>query len=354
MSRSIRLYTFLVAVAVLAIVAGLSVGSPRSAHAVVTIAAPFDASYTVTNLGSVPALPESYGGLTFLAGDPNTLLIVGKAAEIDADLYSIGVVRDAGNHIIGFSGTATFFAEAAYNDGGVAYGPGNVLFFARWPENEVGQTKPDSAVTDKVVDLAVLGVGGSPGGLNFVPAGFPGAGQLKLTAYEDEDWYSLTFAPDGSGTFDITSAKKEVADFASGPEGFAFVPPGSPGFPADSVLVSEYDIDLVSTFELDSNGDPIVATRAEFITGLHGPEGATFDPLTGDFLFSEYDGSEIFVVQGFATSTPSALPATGGQSSAGGSATLPWLAAIAGAITLVGSGGAWFAYQRRRIRWPCT
>ena len=44
------------------------------------------------------------------------------------------------------------------------------------------------------------------------------------------------------------------------------------------------------------------------------------------------------------------LPTTGGTPSDGGSSILPWLAAIAGAIALIGSGSAWFAYQRRRVR----
>ena len=48
--------------------------------------------------------------------------------------------------------------------------------------------------------------------------------------------------------------------------------------------------------------------------------------------------------------TPVVLPASGGTPSDGGSGALPWLAAIAGAIALIGSGGAWFAHQRRRIR----
>ncbi len=57
-----------------------------------------------------------------------------------------------------------------------------------------------------------------------------------------------------------------------------------------------------------------------------------------------------------ATPTPTpvvlaaALPTTGGAPSDGGSSVLPWLAAIAGAIALIGSGSAWLAYQRRRIR----
>ena len=48
--------------------------------------------------------------------------------------------------------------------------------------------------------------------------------------------------------------------------------------------------------------------------------------------------------------TPVALPASGGTPSDGGSGALPWLAAIAGAIALIGSGSAWFAHQSRRVR----
>ncbi len=50
------------------------------------------------------------------------------------------------------------------------------------------------------------------------------------------------------------------------------------------------------------------------------------------------------------TPAPAALPPTGGEPSDGGPSARPWLAAIAGAIALIGSGSAWFAYQRRRVR----
>ena len=51
------------------------------------------------------------------------------------------------------------------------------------------------------------------------------------------------------------------------------------------------------------------------------------------------------------TPTPAAtaLPPTGGRPT-GGSGSVPWLAVAVGAIALIGSGGAWLAYQRRRAR----
>ena len=85
-------------------------------------------------------------------------------------LFSIGVTRDADNHITGFSGVASVFAEGAYNDGGVVYGPDGVLFMARVAgSTSWGQVKPGSAVTDKIIDMAALGVENSLSAMGFVP-----------------------------------------------------------------------------------------------------------------------------------------------------------------------------------------
>ena len=59
---------------------------------------------------------------------------------------------------------------------------------------------------DKVIDLAPLGVTGSGGSIGFVPPGFPGAGSMKLVSWGGGGWYHCEFAPDGNGTFNITSA----------------------------------------------------------------------------------------------------------------------------------------------------
>lgn len=258
----------------------------------------FTADYSFLDLGVVPGLPPFYGGLTLLPGDPNTLLIGGNANTFVGDLYTIGVVRDGSGHITGFSGPATFFAEAQYNDGGVVYGPGGVLFASQWPVNMLGQYLPGSSAPDKVIDLAALGVADSHSALNFVPAGFGGAGEMKLVSYIGGEFYTATFAPDGLGTFDILSVVQETT-LPGGPEGFVYVAAGSPGFAVDSMLVSEYAADRVSAYDIDGNGNPIAASRRDFLTGLTGAEGAFIDPLTGDFLFSTFGGSDrVFVVQG--------------------------------------------------------
>ncbi len=272
----------------------------------------FASDYSITDLGPITGVPTPYGGLTFQSDDLNTLIIGGAANTASGQLYSVGVTRDSSGTVTGFSGSASLFAAGAYNDGGVVYGPDDVLFLARWPVNELGQTKAGSTTTDKIVDMAAPGVTASgSGGLSFVPTGFPGAGQLKLVSWPSGDWYTIGIAPDGSGTFDVTGAALETS-IVGGPEGIFYVPLGSPGFPNPSILVSEYSAGLVTAYEIDSNGDPIPSTRQIFISGLSGAEGAAIDPVTGDFFFSTFGtGTDrVFRVSGFAQPPDAPEPPT--------------------------------------------
>ena len=275
-----------------------------------TLNAPFSGSYSVQDLGQVPGVPDRLGGLTLKAGTTDRLLIGGQANDPAGALYEVGLVRDASGHIVGFSGPATRFADAAFNDGGVTYGPGGVLFLARWPENELGQTKPGSAITDKVIDLTPLGIESSLASMQFVPQGQPGAGSLKLAGYRGGGWYDADVVADGTGTYDLANVR-EIADsrIQGGPEGFVYVPGGSPQFSGSSLLVSEYGVDEVAAYRVDANGDPIIASRRSMISGLDGAEGALLDPVTGDFLFSTFGGgSRVVAVRGF-RAPPPPLPA---------------------------------------------
>lgn len=124
-----------------------SLATLNDAHAL-ALGSDFSADYTATNLGSVPELPPLYGGLTFL--DSNTLLIGGNANTIDGNFYHIDLTRYSGGYITGFSSTATAFGSVGeYNDGGIAFGPGGVLFTSRWPVNELGQGRPSLAARMK-------------------------------------------------------------------------------------------------------------------------------------------------------------------------------------------------------------
>ncbi len=259
-------------------------------------------SYSVVNLGSAPGVPSAYGGLTLKWDDPTTLLIGGQANSFDGKLYSIRVTRDIDGHIVGFcSGNATVFSSAQYNDGGVVYGPDNILFLARYPVNEFAQLKVGSTTPDKIIAMAPFGVHVSTSSLNFVPAGFPGAGRMKLTTYNTGQWNEVQITPDGNGTYDVVSVTQlPTSNLPGGPEGFTYVPSGSPLFPNPTMLVSEYAANVVSAFELNATGDPIISSRRVLVSGLSGAEGATIDPITGDFLFSTFGGfGTIIVVRGF-------------------------------------------------------
>jgi hypothetical protein len=268
-------------------------------------------SYTAYDLGEAPGVPPLYGGMTFMYNDPNKIILGGNANDAPGALYTLDVVRGADNHITGFSGPATYFAECAYNDGGVIYGPGDVLFTARWPINFLGELKPGSTTTDKLIDLSAFGVGGSSiSALNFVPSTFGGAGRLKMVSWDQGNWYEAGYAPDGGGTYDITGVTAlPGSNLTGGPEGFVYVSQTSAQFGTPSMLVSEFSNGTVSAYEVDGNGDPIPGTRHLFMSDITGAEGATFDPLTGDFMFSTFGAvSRIVSVRGFDLPPPPPPP----------------------------------------------
>lgn len=346
MLNRFRLQACALTLAVSAVAGGLS----TQAHAL-AVGVDFAADYTVASLGSVTGLPNNYGGLTFL--NSNTLLIGGAANTGVGSLYTVGVVRDANNHITGFSGSASRFGGAngavgEFNDGGVGFGPGGVLFTSRWPVNGLGQTKPGSTDEDKIIDLVPLGVVNSHAAFAFVPTGFSGAGQMKLVSWSGGQFYSANLTPDGNGTFDLTGLTRVDLDTSTvgidnlpgGPEGFVYIDGANDGFNGlDSLLVSDYSAGRVSAYTIDANGNPILSSRRDFITGLTGAEGAAIDPVTGDFLFSTFGGgSQVVVVQGFLAPPPP--PPVCGVPGTPACATpepgsLPLLALAAGSLLLI-------------------
>jgi hypothetical protein len=284
--------------------------APAGVEAAPVIAPPFAADYTLTDLGPVSGVPNAYGGLVFRAGDPNTILLGGNANEDIGGMYAVPVIRDGSGHIVSL-GAGTFVAAAPFNDGGWAYGPGGVLFLSQWPINGIAQYKPGipGPGPDKTQDVAPLGVARSQAALQFIPSTFPGAGQFKGVSWAGGEFYTFTLVPDGGGLFDVTSATLETT-IGGGPEGFVYIKNTNPGFAVDSMLVSEFSANNVAAYELDANGNPIPATRVDFITGLDGAEGAAIDPLTGDFLFSTFGTAEdhIIIVQGFVPPPPPVVP----------------------------------------------
>jgi hypothetical protein len=279
----------------------LVLGAGTTVHAQ-TMAAPYAGTYNLQNLGGVPGLPSPYGGLCFL--NNNTILIGGSANQAAGAIYQINVVRNASNQITGFSGTATLYKNAANIDGGLTFGTGGVLFATAYPINQLHQYKPGGGINpDKTIDLTAAGVtSSSVGSVQFVPPGFPGAGGIRILSWSAGGFYTANLTPDGNGTFDLSAVTLQTT-ITGGPEGIVYVPIGSPVFnPANRyALISEYSAGRVSVYQLDASGYPMPASRADFVTSLTGAEGAVLDPLTNDFLFSTFGGSDrVIRVSGFA------------------------------------------------------
>lgn len=295
---------------------------PSVLHATPTLQPPFDADYTLVDLGPVADVHLPYGGLAFAPGDTGGVIIGGWGQTEAGYLYVVEITRDVTGTIDGFVGPAVPLADALGIDGGIAFGPGDVLFYSG-VTNVIGEVKPGSATTDKVVSLASV-TPWHPGGLAIVPPGFGDPGQLKFASWATGEWWSLTLVPDGTGTYGVAGAAKGPT-LAGGPEGLAYVLPASPGFPNPSIVVCEWTDGKVSAYEIDAAGDPVVATRREMITGIAGAEGATTDPLTGDFLITTYQG-KAFVVRNAAvpattTSTTSSSTSTSTSSTSSSSST---------------------------------
>jgi hypothetical protein len=281
--------------------------SPLTVHAQ-TFGANFANDYSFVDLGSPSGVPTQLGGIVFKPGDLNTLWIGGAANSPIGAIYEIAVTRDPQGHITAFSGASTQHAPAPYIDGGLVFGPTGVLFFTGYPVNTLGEIKPGSTTVDKTITLTPLGVGSSVGAIQFVPAGFAGAGGFKILGYNTDEWYTADLVADASGTFDVANVQLKTT-LVGGLEGVVYVHGGNPGFTNDSVLACEYSTGEVGAYEIDANGDPVLASRQDFMTGLTGAEGALIDPVTGDFIFSTFGGgNRVLVVRGFSLPTVYCTP----------------------------------------------
>ncbi|MHC1777795.1 MAG: T9SS type A sorting domain-containing protein [Lentimicrobium sp.] len=267
-----------------------------------TLTAEFEAAgYILTDLGSIDQLPSQYGGLTIRPDQPNTLYIGGSANNSSGGLYTVGLIRDPETkRITGFDGAAVLYVAAPNNDGGILFDQSGTLLFTRYSMNELGQVLPDNTYIS--ISLTAFGVAPSVGALAFVPAGYPGAGGLVFSSYNESIMYNVPFTIEASGQYLLSNKIAEVSVFgvASGPEGIAYIPAGSSAFPALSMVISSYANGTVVVFEVGDNGLPVPSTAREMVTGLTGAEGALIDPLTGDFLFSTFGGgNKVIRISGF-------------------------------------------------------
>jgi hypothetical protein len=264
----------------------------------ITIAAPFDAAYQAYDVGAVPGLPHTrYGGCTFDLADPNRLLIAVDAEASSGAIYAVCVMRDPEGHVVGFHGTADRIADTPYVDANLIWGDGGVLLYSEWPVYLLGQLLPGESAPAREIDLGLLGVDDSPGGLAFVPEPFPSAGELRAVGWPAGKWYHFDWSFDGT-LYDITSVY-QTATLPNGPGGIAYVPPGSPFFDVYSVVIGEWPGTTIAVYEVDVRADPVVGTRRLFLSGLGEAWAAYFEPVTGDFMFPTWGTDRVLLVRGF-------------------------------------------------------
>jgi hypothetical protein len=216
---------------------------------------PFDTTYQIANLGAIPGV-VSYGGTAFLPTNPNVLMVTVYPSP---DIRAVPLVRNTQGFITG-TGASTPVITVGGSDGGLAYGPNNVLFATWYGPNRLSQVKFGSTTTDRVDDLAPIGVSSSSvGACTFVPAGLPGAGRLKVCTWSSSAFHDVPLTPDGNGTFALGTAGAPVT-LAGGVEGIVYAPAGAPLF-GGQLLACEWGPGNIAAYQVDTIGNPLPATR---------------------------------------------------------------------------------------------
>ncbi len=248
-----------------------------------TVEPPFGAVWQISSIG-IPSGVTSYGGTAFAPNDPNTLLV---APWPSGSILSVPLVRNAQGYITG-AGVPSAVITVGGTDGGLAFGPGGVLFATWFGPNRMQQIRPASTVVDRTDDLAPLGVAGTVGTCTFVPAGLPGAGRCKIASYSVGILYELPLTPDGNGTYAPGQAGAGIP-IAGFPEGLVYAPANAPLL-GGQLLVCEWLAGQLVAYQVDTIGDPLPATRQVVATGLTNLGGGVVDPVTGDIVFLRAGG----------------------------------------------------------------
>jgi hypothetical protein len=194
--------------------------------------------------------------------------------------------------------------------GGLIPVAGGVLYTTRG-ENLLGQFINSTASPLLPVNLGA----GALGGMNYVPAGLPGAGQLKVSSISDGAWYTLTLAGT-PGSYTVAS----LTPYAVGIPALSFdYLPADASFAFPSVVLGNGQ--YLDMYHLDANGNPCKAPAAGCTNVVHLvdsslTEGVGFgvvrDPVSGDILFST-ESNQIWVLSDTIPEPSTWLLAIGGM-----------------------------------------
>lgn len=260
--------------------------------------------YQLHVIGPITGLPTPYGGLTIKASEPDVLYIAGASFTTNGVIHTVPLTRDPNTgQITGFAGSSSLFALAPNVDGTVTFAENGTLIYTRFPTNALGQILPDNTTLN--TSLTNSGVPPSPGSMAFVPAGMPGAGNLIIASYTENRIMHVPHSFDVQGFLQPGWTNQPLYfPSCNGPEGIAYVLPGSPGFTVPRVIMTCYDGGYLRIFDVDASGLPISDGYTNFVNLASNPSGAAFDPVTGDLLFTTNGNpSRLVRVSGFSLTT---------------------------------------------------
>ena len=251
-------------------------------YAGVTIGDRFKDSYTPYNLGLPMGLPMDIGAMTFYRDtngvvDPNTLLVAGSIESCGGVIFKVKVQRGDGGHIIGFDDdfdattpyVAELFAYTTYISAGLVYNPVTNTLIRSSSKAAYGITDPYT-------------------GLTYVPTGISGAGDLK--GNRNTAFYTIQNG--------VSTQTGLIPDYSTG---MVYMAANSPDFGLGAeLLIANRVGDLINSYQIDGNGNPILGTATPFLKDIDAPMGALIDPVTKDVLFSsagkEFDDKNTIVV----------------------------------------------------------
>lgn len=282
--------------------------APQGAGPELVIAAEFSDEYAGYVLGEVPGLPPDtdLGGMAIAEDDAGTLLVAGYAETPEGGLYKIGIIRGECGHIIAYDGEATLVAKAANISDILVLSDGPIVY-SEWDSNHLTQRVEglDMPIRTNLGKLAPP-VTKSVAGFGLVPPGLAAAGELRVLSWDTGDWYHLV-RESKDASFEL-SAPTYILSLPNRSGGVAYVPAGSPGFSEPHVVITrpEQPDEHVVVYEVDAQGDPLVATRKVLLGDLAQASNVYFDRVTGDLLLStiETEKDRIYIIQGFAEPPP--------------------------------------------------
>ncbi len=284
------------------------------------LAPPFAVAYEISTLDAPVGVPGALGGLTFLEGEPETLLIAGDAGTSGAALYAVDVMRGPDGHIIGFDGRPSIYAAAPSGaDGGV--GTGVTLFGVNFiplisvvvyttPDGWFGVIEPGEPGPAAIQDLPAA-LDGSPVTQSQIPCGLPGCtGRIKFLSEEParfrDGGYFISAVGCGPSWWDclLVFPLDPVVELDGRPRSMAFIDGSNPVFDGATVLIAKAEPTVVDAYLMDDIGHPIPESKIPFITDLEGAAGMTIDPVTHDLIITRNPtaadpASGLVIVRGF-------------------------------------------------------